>query len=78
LSCGTPVIATYNGASEYIIENEKLGLLVHPKDPKELSESIITALNTNWDKAFIANHAKKYSEIAFGKSLESYYKTILQ
>ncbi len=78
LSCGTPVIATYNGASEYIIENEKLGLLVHPKDPKELAESIITALNTNWDKAFIANHAKKYSEKAFGKSLEGYYKTILQ
>ena len=77
LSCGIPVIATYNGASEYIIENDDLGLLVQPRDSDELAKTIIVALNKKWDKAFIANHAKKYSEKAFGESLEGYYKTML-
>ena len=78
LSSGTPVITTYNGASEFIIENENLGLLVNPKSPKKLAEAIEEAFQRKWDSKFITKFAAKYSGKAFCKSLTNYFGKIVK
>jgi len=78
LSSGTPVITTYNGASEFIIENEKLGLLVNPKSPKKLAEAIVEAFQRKWDSKSITKFAAKYSGKAFCKSLTNYFGKIVK
>lgn len=78
LSSGTPIITTYNGASEFIIENENLGLLVNPKSPKKLAEAIEEAFQRKWDSKFITKFAAKYSEKAFCKSLTNYFGKIVK
>lgn len=78
LSSGTPVITTYNGASEFIIENENLGLLVNPKSPKKLAKAIEEAFQRKWDSKFITKFAAKYSEKEFCKSLTNYFGKIVK
>ena len=58
LACGKPIVATYNGGSEEIIKNEKLGILTEPKNPKGLKE----ALNKTLEKEIDIKEIKKYAE----------------
>lgn len=44
-ACGKPVIGTKIGGIQYVIEEGKNGLLVPPKDPQLLANSIIKLLN---------------------------------
>lgn len=60
MSCGKPVIATYNGGSEEIVVNPKLGALIPPKNPRLLSIAINTALDTKWDSNFIQKYAQNF------------------
>jgi len=78
LSSGVPVITTYNGASEFIIENDNLGLLVNPKSPKKLAEAIEEAFQRKWDSKFITKFVTKYSEKAFCKNLTNYFRKIVK
>lgn len=78
LTSGVPVITTYNGASEFIIENENLGLLVNPKSPKKLAEAIEEAFQRKWDSKFITKFVTKYSEEAFCKNLTNYFWKIMK
>lgn len=40
-ACGSPVIGTEVGGIPYVVENNKTGILVPPKDSKDLAEAII-------------------------------------
>lgn len=78
LFCGVPVITTYNGASEFVIENEKLGLLVKPKSPKELSKAIEEAFQRKWNRKYISMFATKYSEKTFRNSMMNHFRKIVK
>ncbi len=54
LASGRPVVATrVGGLPEIIIEGEN-GLLVEPKNPQRLADSLVRALDRNWDPQRIA------------------------
>ena len=59
LACGKPVVATRNGGSQEIIKNEKLGILIEPKNSSELANAIIRVMNESFDQNYISNYAKK-------------------
>ena len=61
IACGKPVVATYNGGSEEVITNEKLGILVEPEDADGLAKAILKALDTKWDKNYILNYAEQFT-----------------
>jgi len=77
LSCGIPVIAAYNGGSEYILTKNELGYLVPPKDPEILSHVIINALNKKWDPLTMRQHVKSFSWNDIVKSVYSLYKKVV-
>jgi len=53
MACGKPVVATKNGGSEEIIVDENLGYLVELKNPEELANKILSALENEWDARYI-------------------------
>jgi glycosyltransferase involved in cell wall biosynthesis len=60
LACGKPIISTYNGGSEDIIIDEKLGILVEPKKSELLAKAIEHALDINWDTHHILKYVKRF------------------
>ncbi len=60
MACGKPVVATYNGGSEEIITDKKLGILVKPKNPTVLANAMVNAINNEWDEKYILNYVKKF------------------
>jgi teichuronic acid biosynthesis glycosyltransferase TuaC len=57
MACGAPVVATYNGASEKIIEKD-CGMVV---ERGALSNALLMALTVkNWDHEYICETVKKY------------------
>jgi len=61
MACGKPVVGTRNGGSEEIIINDKLGILVEPKDPVALAQAILQALGIEWDAEYIREHAQQFT-----------------
>ncbi len=59
MACGTPVVATRNGGSEGIVK-EVVGLLCLKADAKDLSEKILQALRSHWDRDEIIAYSKGY------------------
>lgn len=61
LACGKPVIATLVGGAPEIINDEKLGILVEPKDSRALAKAINGALGKEWNAAAISKSMSSYS-----------------
>jgi len=60
MSCGIASVATdVDGSSEVII-NGKTGLLVSPKNPKQLSEAILKLLDSDSLRKTLGLNARKY------------------
>ena len=78
MACGKPVVATFNGGSEEVIINEKLGILVEPKAVNELANAILKALDKEWDKDYILNYAKHYSWDKIVKNIIGVYNELLE
>jgi glycosyltransferase involved in cell wall biosynthesis len=71
LACGIPVVATRNGGSEEIL-NEEIGVLSEGKDAESLCKAIEKANLIKWDKEKIAQSSdsfkrKRYSAIFIDK-----------
>jgi teichuronic acid biosynthesis glycosyltransferase TuaC len=77
LTCGTPVVATYNNASEFILTEDYLGLLVSPKSPTDLAEGIIKALDIKWESKKISDFAARFLPAKINKKLIQYYQLII-
>jgi len=77
MACGKPVVATRNGGSEEIIVNEKLGYLVEPKNPDEMADKILLALNKKWDKEYILNYAKRFSSDEIAREILKVYEKVM-
>ncbi|MDD5454940.1 MAG: glycosyltransferase family 4 protein [Candidatus Ratteibacteria bacterium] len=56
---GVPVVATTAGGIPEVVENEKTGLLVPPKDPNALAEAIIKLLKDKDKRETFAAEGKK-------------------
>jgi len=78
MACGKPVVATKNGGSEDIIVNENLGYLVEPKNPNELADKILCALNKEWDKEYILNYVKKFSSDEIARETFKIYEKVMK
>lgn len=76
LSCGKPVIATRNGASEEIIINDKLGILVEPKDSEDLKLAIQHAFDTKWDEDYIRNYVDRFTWANIAKKIMKVYEKL--
>jgi len=61
LGCGKPFVGTNVGGIPEIIINEKLGILVEPRDVNGLAEAILLALDTKWDRDYILKYAKQFT-----------------
>ena len=61
LGCGKPFIGTNVGGIPEIIINNKLGILVEPKDPEGLAQAILRALEAEWEAAYIREYAKRFT-----------------
>jgi glycosyltransferase involved in cell wall biosynthesis len=78
LGCGKPFIGTNVGGIPEIITNEKLGIIVKPKDVDELANAILKALDKEWDKDYISNYAKQYSWDKIAVKIIGVYNEVLE
>jgi len=76
MACGKPIVATHNGGSEEIIK-EKTGILVEPRNPKQLKEALNKALDKEWNGQKIVEYSKRFSwEEIVKKILDIYRETL--
>jgi len=61
LACGTPVVATRVGGIPELIINENLGILIESEDPEALAMGVSRALERNWDREYLHQHAQQFT-----------------
>lgn len=79
MACGKPVIATDSGGSREMV-NEKVGILVPPKDSDALQKAIEYMLDNyqNYSAEAISHFAKeRFSYESVGKVLDETYRNLL-
>jgi len=74
LAAGKPVVATKIAGTPELVTKD-VGFLVRPKDPNDLSEKIILALNKKWDKKKLLRRSKDFSAVKSAKKLSDIYKS---
>ena len=78
LGCGKPFIGTKVGGIPEIISSNEYGFLVKSKDPQDLSEKMLIALNKKWDYRKIANYSEQFTwNNLVKKILEIYVKLLV-
>lgn len=82
MACGTPVIGTKVPGIVDIIEHEKTGLLVSPKNEKELGENLKQMLSTPKMRRRFVHKSKKRLEKKFewkviAEKVDKIYKTLV-
>ena len=61
LACGKPVVASKVGNVEDILKARECGYIVDSEDAKALADSILRALNRDWDIKGITEYSKRFS-----------------
>ena len=77
LGCGKPFVGTTVGGIPEVIINEKLGILVEPKDIDGLAKAIVRALETDWDRKYISNYAKQFTWDKIAEKIMEVYREVL-
>ena len=77
LGCGKPFIGTIVGGIPEIIRNERLGILVPPKNPDALAEAIIKGLKRKWDADYILKYAEQFTWKNIAKQIIDIYSTLI-
>ena len=77
LACGKPFVGTTVGGIPEVIINEKLGILVEPKDIDGLAKAIVRALETDWDRKYISNYAKQFTWDKIAEKIMEVYREVL-
>jgi teichuronic acid biosynthesis glycosyltransferase TuaC len=78
MACGKPVVATRNGGSEEIVIDDRLGILVEPRDSEGLARAIFMVLNKGVDQNYILEYAKKFTWDRITNKLMSTYDEVLR
>ena len=81
MAAGKPIVATNVGGIKEIIQNGETGLLVPPKDAKELAKKILYLLCNEGEAQRLAKNAKeeskKYSVENSVRKLEEIYDSLI-
>ncbi len=77
LGCGKPFVGTNVGGVPEIIINDKLGYICGPKNPDELAEKILLALNKEWDEEYILDYSKKFTSDEIAKEIFKIYEKVI-
>ena len=78
MACSLPVIASKIGGIPEII-NEKVGVLVNPKNPNELAKAIKYTISKTWNREYISEYAKAYTwEKNVEKTIKVYEEILCQ
>ncbi len=78
LGCGKPYIGTDVGGVPEIITDHRLGSLVEPGDVAGLAKSICSSIVTEWDDAFILDHAQQFTWEKVGSQLMNIYSQLTE
>lgn len=78
LACGKPVIGTNVGVIPEILKDNKLGIVVPPEDTNALRDSILNALENNWNVKYIQNCVKNYEWENIAKHIIKLYTRIVE
>ena len=78
LGCGKPFVGTTVGGEPEVISNEKLGVLVEPKNVEGLTKAILKALDKEWDKDYISNYAKQFTRDKVPEKIIGVYDEVLK
>lgn len=78
LGCGKPIVGTTVGGIPDVIINEKLGILVEPKNVECLSNEILRALEIDWSASYIQNYASQFSWSKIAGSIADIYDRVLK
>lgn len=78
LGCGKPFIGTRVGGIPEIITSEDYGLLCEPENSKELSESILIALDKKWDYERIREYANQFTWEIITRDILKIYDALLK
>lgn len=77
LGCGKPFIGTEVGGVPEIITSEDYGLLVAPKNTRDLTEEILIGLDKKWDHGKIRDYAERFTWENITKDILNVYDTLL-
>lgn len=77
LGCGKPFVGTKVGGVPEIIVSDDYGLLSEPADSNELAESILLALDKEWDSDKIKEYAEQFTWDEISKAVMEIYSTII-
>jgi len=77
LACRKPVVATKVGGIPEII-NKDVGILVEPRNPKQLKETLNEALEKEWDSQKIVEYSKRFSWDKISKEIMDVYSEVLK
>jgi len=78
LGCGKPFIGTKVGGVPEIIINDKLGILVEPKDSVGLAKAIQRALETEWDEKYIREYAEQFMWGNISRQIMDVYESVMK
>ncbi|HIE35675.1 MAG TPA: glycosyltransferase family 4 protein [Candidatus Omnitrophica bacterium] len=78
LGCGKPFVGTRVGGIPEIITNEKLGILVEPKDVDGLANAILKALDKEGDREYILNYAKQFTWDKIAEKIMEVYDEVIE
>ena len=76
MACGKPVVSARNRGSEEVIVSDDYGLLVDPKDPEDLAEKILTALDLEWNSEKILAYAERFTWKNITREIIAAYQNI--
>jgi len=77
LGCGKPFIGTNVGGIPDIIADEKLGILVEPKDSLALAKSITNALARDWNNDYIREYSRQFKWDRIAETIAGLYREVL-
>jgi len=78
LACGTPVVATAVGGIPEIVTDEQVGRLVYSRDPEEAAARLLEALDANWDRERLRQHAMNFSYEQVTERLLEMYESVMR
>jgi glycosyltransferase involved in cell wall biosynthesis len=78
LGCGKPFVGTGVGGIPEIIINNKLGILLEPKDAEGLAQAILKALEVEWDVSYIQNYSMQFTWKNIAKQVMKVYETVMK
>ena len=61
MACGVPVVSTFSGSISEFVSNNKTGILVNEKNPKELADAIAKLLDDEKLRNELAKNCRKYA-----------------